>query len=424
MKRRFIDTRVNAVLLRASLFIIGTLLISLNTTFASPEVPPQNANNQSGQFVTPKYKNSSIRASQGTINRKILSDQSSIQIINDPKGTIPQFTKPLATNIVTETLFYDGMESDPWPYFGSLWKRYYGDKQRYWDDVSYNYNGFGGNWSAWPAAGGSGGKIPEAGDDKYPSNTSTWMIYGPFDLRGSQQALWAFYMWREIAQGDLLFFGYSIDGQNFQGWNVTNTDPFWRLIRVDISPLINQKNLWIGWYFESDDSKSARGPYIDDIFIIRTRASSPNGSRISVPMANFSKYIPPNNPDPCNSYEPNDGLKDAKPFGASGTSLQSTACLNDNDDLYYFNVSRAGTVQITLNLSQTLYKNTSLNVYYESGQDGSESCYRAPPISGRTGSPETIVATCNVNPGKHYLWLSDLKTTTSNNTYRVQVIYP
>lgn len=423
MKQLKSTNKSRCVYRKYGLLFILLLLMPIATVAASSK------NQYPSLTTTPKrqlshFPDAKSKSQDPPPTEQIITDMSKVTITTPVRGVRPMFAQSSSTISDVETVFYDGMESNPWPYFDTPWGIYYGAKERYWDDVFYNYNDYyGGNWSAWPAAGGDGGKIPQNGDDKYPSNTDSWMIYGPFNLRNSQQALWAFYIWREIAQGDRLFFGYSLDGINFQGWNVTNTDTFWRLFTINMNSLINQPNIWVGWHFVSDDSGSGRGPYIDDIFILREIAASPTGSRVSIPMATLSYSTPPNNTDPCALYEPNNGISTAKPFGNSGNTIVATACSGDTNDFYFFNVNTAGNVQITLNLPASLYKNGSLNVLKD-GVETPRGCYKAPPVQGRSGAPVPITATCSVTPGKYYLWLDNLGTGSPTDKYSLQVFYP
>lgn len=343
----------------------------------------------------------------------------------NPARHLAGSTEQISTT--SDILLYDGFESAPWPYFDTLWSRFYGDNERYWDDVSYNSNSdYGGAWSGWPAAGGTDGKIPVPGDDKYPNNTATWMIYGPVDLSVAEHAYWVFSVWREIEQGDFAFFGVSTNGINFSGYFYqagNNSD--WTYDGITLDDLIGQNQVWVGWYFESDGSKTARGPYIDDVFIWREIALAPTSSRVSVPVAGFSPVVVA--ADPCASYEPNDNSAQAAAFGASGSTLTSTVCAEGSDDYYYFNVGQAGNVQITLNLPQPLYKEWTLSLFKQTDRGLSEvqACTNAPPLRGRSGTTKPIVATCSVTPGKHYLRL-DGPTGTSdpNNQYSVQINYP
>ncbi len=401
------------------MFILA--LIPIGSALGAPfqsQTPTTEPVNQKARFYFGNLQNQDTPPTE-----ELLSDRNLVSFIDAKQGGLAAFPHSSSSVSDVETILYDDIESNPWPYFNVPWSIYYGEKERYWDDVSYNYNDlYGGNWSVWPAAGGSGGKIPEPGDDKYPSNTDSWMIYGPFTFKGSQQALWGFYIWREIAQGDHLFFGYSTNGINFRGWSLEDSDTFWRLGTIDMNALINEPNLWIGWHFVSDGSGSARGPYIDDIFLQREVATSPNGSRVTIPMATFSKYIPPNNPDPCTSYEPNDGLSTAKPLGRSGSTLRSTSCSGDSNDFYYFNVAGSGTVQITPNLPSSLYKEATISLLRD-GKDTPNGCYKAPPVQGRSGTPQPITASCSVSPGKYYVWLYNIGTGRANDVYTLQVLY-
>ena len=87
--------------------------------------------------------------------------------------------------------------------------------ERYWDDDDYRPHL--GGWAAWPANGGADGIYPSPGNDNYPNNMNTRMIYGPFDLSDAVKADIYFWLWREIEAGyDYLAFEISHDGIAFQ----------------------------------------------------------------------------------------------------------------------------------------------------------------------------------------------------------------
>jgi len=64
---------------------------------------------------------------------------------------------------------------------------------------------------------GANGIYPRPGNDHYPNNMDTRMIYGPFDLSDAVRALTQFYLWRDIeVDYDYLTFEISRDGIAFQ----------------------------------------------------------------------------------------------------------------------------------------------------------------------------------------------------------------
>ena len=82
---------------------------------------------------------------------------------------------------------------------------------RTWDDD--NYRAHQGAWAAWPANGGKDAVKPSPGNDNYPNNLDSWMIYGPFDLSDAVGTYVSFWRWREIEQDlDFLKLEISFDG--------------------------------------------------------------------------------------------------------------------------------------------------------------------------------------------------------------------
>jgi len=136
-------------------------------------------------------------------------------------------------------------------------------KEFFWDDDDYRpYNQY---WAAWPANGGTDGL--DSAISNYPSNMDTWMIYGPFDLSNAKSASVSFRLWRETeAVHDQLVFGVSEDGSLFGclGWDGSAG---WENEILSLDGYVGDSDVWIAWYFFSDDSVEYEGPWIDDIVL-------------------------------------------------------------------------------------------------------------------------------------------------------------
>jgi len=168
-------------------------------------------------------------------------------------SVVPQHVPPGARIIKMED-FEGDFPNDLWRVYG----------EPHWDDVGCDP--CGGDWSAWPAAGGAGGIDPCAGND-YPNSMEAWMIYGPFDLSNAWDAGTEFTMWRDIEPDyDWVFFGVSADGTNFTGLLWDDYAPC-TLYNITYSDWVGDPSVWVAWVFHSDSSVTEKGPWVDDIVI-------------------------------------------------------------------------------------------------------------------------------------------------------------
>lgn len=323
----------------------------------------------------------------------------------------------------TQTLFYDDFEAAPWPYPGVPWDiESYSVDERYWNDVSYNGFWAEGNpnaiWSAWPAAGGAAGYYPSVDYDVYSNDMETWMTVGPFDLRNAQSAVLYFWQWRELSDNDYLFIGASVNNQNFYGGYLYQQEAG-QYYQLDLSNWLGQSQVWVGWEFFSNASGVGRGPYIDDVSVVKTVPTAPSFTTVHVPMAN--RFPIGTQPDLCDIYEPNDTFDTANGPIGSGQTIVARRCEDDSRDYYFFNAVKNGNVQLTLNLPAALYKDT---VLYLRTADGTniDACYRAGP---RVGNPQPIVASCSVPSAGRYIIRVDGKGAPNpGNQYSLRVIHP
>ncbi len=128
-----------------------------------------------------------------------------------------------------------------------------------------------GSYSAWAVGGGANG-APLGCGVSYPANARTWMIYGPFSLEGYTQAMLRFQMWLRTEANDRVFYGASVDGSQFYGFNATGDAGNWQERTLDLANVYTLGNLtgrpsvWIAINFASDGSTALpEGAYVDDL---------------------------------------------------------------------------------------------------------------------------------------------------------------
>ncbi len=147
--------------------------------------------------------------------------------------------------------------------FPNEWQLY-GDPT--WDDESYRHHN--GGWSGYCV----GSTVSPPGP--YPSDVWSWMVYGPFSLTDASDGKVDFYRWLESEAGyDYLFWGASIDGEEFYGYSEDGSQTSWQAQSFDLKNvptlgnLCGRSQVWIGFLFSSDWSYEYEGAYLDDIVI-------------------------------------------------------------------------------------------------------------------------------------------------------------
>lgn len=139
--------------------------------------------------------------------------------------------------------------------------------QRFWgvDDSRAN----SGSQSVWVAAGGTDGMDPEA--FYYPNDLDSWLVYkNTIDLSNVQAADVEFTMWMDTEpQYDWIFVGVSTDALNFSGEYWTGLSGGWQEYSMDLAEYVGQPQIYIAWYFHSDESNDANyeGVWVDDVTI-------------------------------------------------------------------------------------------------------------------------------------------------------------
>lgn len=142
----------------------------------------------------------------------------------------------------------------------------------YWDED--DYKPYGGAMSAWPANGGADGLDPQA--YYYPDDLDSWMVYGPFSLADALDAELRFWWWLDSEYGyDWLFWGASVNGDNFYGTGMSGYSSGWLFENFDLTSvqtlgdLRGESQVWIAFIFESDviSIGGYDGAFVDNIVL-------------------------------------------------------------------------------------------------------------------------------------------------------------
>lgn len=173
------------------------------------------------------------------------------------------YTRPDAYQVIEHETFEGIWPDTGWAIAGSP----------AWDDTSYR--AFNGSWSGWCA------DTTIAPPGPYPANMNGWMIYGPFSLVGVSDADMWFRHWTKTELNyDYLNVGASIDGNYFYGWRISGdytgasgNESGWVKGDFDLTnvyglgDLRGQANVWIAFWFTSDNIIQYEGSYLDDVVI-------------------------------------------------------------------------------------------------------------------------------------------------------------
>ncbi|MCG7850285.1 MAG: PKD domain-containing protein, partial [ANME-2 cluster archaeon] len=129
------------------------------------------------------------------------------------------------------------------------------------------------DWSGWCACGGDSGVYP---GDGYPNDVNSWIVYGPFDLSDALCADLYFDHWTKTeADYDCLFYGASIDGENFYAESISGDWGGWNTGFLDLTnvytlgDLCGQSQVWIAFVFYSDATITDEGVFLDSIEIFK-----------------------------------------------------------------------------------------------------------------------------------------------------------
>lgn len=159
-----------------------------------------------------------------------------------------------------------------------------GAEQQWGIDQSYANSGVN---ALWVAAGGS-----DAVDSQqffYPSLLDTWLITAGFiDLSQAQMADVEFAMRYDTeAEVDYLFVGASIDGETFYGDYYSGDSGGWNTYNLDLAEYVGYPQVYIGWYFHSDESDEAEGVWLDDISVWTYTESGPAQGNETIQNGDF-----------------------------------------------------------------------------------------------------------------------------------------
>jgi hypothetical protein len=157
-----------------------------------------------------------------------------------------------------------------------------------WGDVACTARS--GNWSVWAGDDRVDSNCPDLNPcspafDGYANDTNTWLIRGPFDLSGvgpSDEATFSHWQWLDTESGfDFLFWGVSIDGANFWGFNRSGNIGEYVLETIDfhnvpvLGDVTGTAAVWIGFNFLSDSSITDTGAFVDDVRVSVCPSVSP-----------------------------------------------------------------------------------------------------------------------------------------------------
>lgn len=131
-----------------------------------------------------------------------------------------------------------------------------------------------GSYSGWAVGGGANGAGLGCGA-AYPNNAESWLIYGPFSLADASDAEITMNYWQNSEAGyDKLFWGASVNGEDFFGLATSGSSNGWQQETFDLTDvyqlgnLLGEPQVWMGVVFLSDeDIVLAEGAYVDDIVV-------------------------------------------------------------------------------------------------------------------------------------------------------------
>lgn len=131
-----------------------------------------------------------------------------------------------------------------------------------------------GAYSAWALGGGSDGEALPCGAD-YPSDSLSWMVFGPFSLADATAAEMRFWLWVSSEwRYDVLFWGASVDGSEFYGEAFSGDSLGWSEVLFDfadvyvLGSLLGEPEVWVAFVWASDGEMTyPEGAYVDDVWL-------------------------------------------------------------------------------------------------------------------------------------------------------------
>lgn len=141
----------------------------------------------------------------------------------------------------------------------------------------------------WPAAVGPGALVPC--DDDYPNNLESWLIFGPFDLSDATAAEADFSYWlRSELDYDFFEWLVSSDGVRFYGRQHSGNTNGWVENSLDFSAVPGlgdvrgQSSVWFAFVFESDDSVTDQGVFLNSVRLRKYVGGEPPASQAFSPQ--------------------------------------------------------------------------------------------------------------------------------------------
>jgi hypothetical protein len=111
---------------------------------------------------------------------------------------------------------------------------------------------------------------------------NSWMVYGPFDLSDATGAELNFYCWLDTESNyDYVSWMASVDDDDFYGWSRSGNRGGWVSLTFDLTDvptlgnLCGQAQVWIAFIFQSNESNTGDGAFIDDV-VLRKYAGAVN----------------------------------------------------------------------------------------------------------------------------------------------------
>ena len=222
-------------------------------------------------------------ASGGTVRLShVYQDSGNVQVkaqVKDNRGARGQWLKikGLSVRDPWVTIVHEDFEHT---FPGANWVCLgLGENNATWDVDKYRPHD--GKYSCWCA--GSSGKAP----GPYPPDVKAWMVYGPFSLEGAIDAQMTFWRWAMTEEGfDGMFRGVSVNGNDFNGYYLTGSWPYWECDTVDfknvpgLGNVCGSSQVWVAFVFTSDINTQYEGCYVDDVLLrkIMSGAAGPDVS--------------------------------------------------------------------------------------------------------------------------------------------------
>lgn len=147
------------------------------------------------------------------------------------------------------------------------WHNYIPGQSYWWERDTYRRRS--GSYAMWPAA----GPFPGAPNHIYSNNLTAQLICELSNMAGFENVLADFWMWSDLADaGDEIGVYFSTDGSNFRGisWSGSRYQD-WMQYRVYYPRLdnVNDDKVYIMWQFDSNETGTAQGVWLDDLKIRR-----------------------------------------------------------------------------------------------------------------------------------------------------------